>query len=114
MRLALLLAALAPGAAAQAPAQAPRACCSRPQELPPRAPQRRALCHGFVWSLAEPGRCLADYGVGGGACREGALFTLVTVREYALSWNEGLKQCVLISTGKTAPAPLPTCDGNSC
>jgi hypothetical protein len=90
-----------------------RGCCLRPVENPPRAPQKRSLCYGALWSLAQPGRCAAEPGETS-ACRENAFSTLVTVREYTLSWNEGLKQCVLVTTGRSAPAPVSTCDGNSC
>lgn len=101
-----------PGAASAAPA-AGKGCCLRPAENPPRAPQKRSLCYGALWSLAQPGRCAAEPGETT-ACKDNAFSTLVMVREYTLTWDERLKECVLVSTGRAWPAPVQTCDGNSC
>lgn len=92
-----------------------RGCCQRPLETAPRPPRLRSQCHGTLWSLAVPGRCQQEE-LGGGAmiCKDGALYTAVTVREYTLTWNERVKECQLISSGKTAVATVPACDGNSC
>ena len=112
--LALIL-VLAPAAfAADAPLV--KGCCQRPLENPPRAPQKRALCSGNMWSLAQPGRCLlsaADVGEVG-VCREAVFSTLVMVKEYSLSWDERLKECVLVTTGRSWPTVVAACDGNSC
>ena len=112
----LLLAAilsLTPAATFAAEASAVKGCCQRPLENPPRAPQKRALCSGTLWSLAQPGRCVSGNG-DASACRDGMFSTLVMVREYTLSWDENLKQCVLISSGRSWPTVVATCDGNSC
>jgi hypothetical protein len=112
----LLLAALlsfVPGAAYAAEAPAVKGCCQRPLENPPRAPQTRPLCSGTLWSLASPGRCQAGVGEAS-ACREAVFSTLVMVREYTLSWDDRLKQCVLVTTGRSWPTVVATCDGNSC
>jgi hypothetical protein len=107
-----LFLALSPAVHA-AEAGSTKGCCMRPVENPPRAPQKRSLCYGTLWSLAQPGRCSAEPGETS-ACREKAFSTLVMVREYSLSWDEKLKQCVLVSSGRSWPAPVDTCDGNSC
>jgi hypothetical protein len=108
-------AVLAPGAALAAEAPAVKGCCQRPQENPPRAPQKRALCSGNLWSLASHGRCLPSSEPGeAGTCREGAFSTLVMVKEYSLTWDERLKECVLVSTGRSWPTVVAACDGNSC
>jgi len=113
--LAVLLLAASSASAAPVSTEGPAAkgCCLRPVENPPRAPQKRALCFGTLWSLAQPGRCAAEPGEGT-ACRENAFTTLIMLREYSLSWDERLKQCVLVTTGRSWPAPVATCDGNSC
>jgi hypothetical protein len=110
-----LILASTPAAAAapSAEAGATKGCCLRPVENPPRAPQKRTLCYGTLWSLAQPGRCAAEPGETS-ACRERVFSTLVMVREYTLSWDEKLKQCVLVSSGRSWPTPVATCDGNSC
>lgn len=110
---ALLVSASFAAAAPSASAGSAKGCCMRPAENPPRAPQKRALCFGTLWSLAQAGRCAADP-VDGAACRDNAFTTLVTVREYNLSWDEKLKECVLVTSGRSGPAPVATCDGNSC
>lgn len=104
----------APSAAAQegAGVSGP-ACCHRPMELIPRGPQRKSLCSGTLWSHAQGGRCVADHPQKI-RCEENAFETLVTVREYSLSWDEKRKECILTSTGKTGTVQVPTCDGNSC
>ena len=112
MKLALLSLLLAVPAAAQDGAPA-AACCHRPMELLPRAPQRRVLCVGTLWSHAQGGRCVAD-APQKIRCVEEAFETLVTIREYALTWDEKRKECVLLSNGKTGTVQVPTCDGNSC
>jgi hypothetical protein len=93
-----------------------KGCCQRPLENPPRAPQKRALCSGNMWSLASPGRCLMSTVEGGetGICREAVFSTLVMVKEYSLSWDERLKECVLVTTGRSWPTVVAACDGNSC
>jgi hypothetical protein len=93
-----------------------KGCCQRPLENPPRAPQKRALCSGNMWSLAQPGRCLLSTADApeGGSCRESVFSTLVMVKEYSLSWDERLKECVLVSTGRAWPTVVAACDGNSC
>lgn len=101
----------APAAGAAAPAG--KGCCARPVENPPRAPQKRAGCFGALWSLAQGGRCVAEPGESS-PCREAVFSTLVMVREYTLTWDDKLKQCVMMSTGRAWPAPVATCDGNSC
>ncbi len=106
--LTLLLAAPVAAQDAAAPA-----CCHRPSELQPRAPQRRVLCVGTLWSHAQGGRCVAD-APQKIRCEENAFETLVTIREYNLSWDEKRKECTLISSGKTGTVQVPTCDGNSC
>jgi hypothetical protein len=107
--------ALAPAAALAAEAPAVKGCCQRPLENPPRAPQKRAFCSGNLWSLAQPGRCLAGGADGEiGICREAVFATLVMVKEYSLSWDERLRQCVLVSTGRSWPTVVAACDGNSC
>ena len=56
-RLGLFLLALTLGlapAALAADAPLVKGCCQRPLENPPRAPQKRALCSGNMWSLASP------------------------------------------------------------
>ena len=100
-------------AAFSADAPAVKGCCQRPMENSPRAPQKRALCSGTLWSLASPGRCLAGGG-DSGLCREAAFSTLVMVKEYTLSWDERLKQCVLSTSGRSWPTVVAACDGNSC
>jgi hypothetical protein len=115
----LLLASIlawAPAAGLAAEAPAVKGCCQRPQENPPRAPQKRSLCSGTMWSLASHGRCVpgAADGVDPGTCREAVFSTLVMVKEYALSWDERLKECVLVSTGRAWPTVVAACDGNSC
>ena len=114
--LAALILALTPASFAAAPAAAEGAtkgCCLRPVENPPRAPQKRSLCYGALWSLAQPGRCAAEPGESS-VCRDHVFSTLVMVREYTLTWDEKLKQCVLLSSGRSWPTPVATCDGNSC
>jgi hypothetical protein len=112
--LAVMLGAAPAARAATAASPGPgKGCCARPTENPPRAPQKRALCSGTMWSLAQGGRCVAEPGENS-ACREGVFSTLVMVREYTLSWDDKLKECVLVSSGRAWPAPVTTCDGNSC
>ena len=107
---------LTPAAGFAAEAPAVKGCCQRPQENPPRAPQKRSLCSGTMWSLASHGRCLLSTAEAGevGLCREAVFSTLVMVKEYSLSWDERLKQCVLVSTGRAWPTVVAACDGNSC
>lgn len=117
MKLVLLAAALlaaAPSSAAPASEGASsKGCCMRPAENPPRAPQKRTLCFGTMWSLAQPGHCSAEPGETS-MCRENVFSTLVMVKEYNLTWDEKLKQCVLLSSGRAWPTVVSTCDGNSC
>ena len=114
LMLALMM-TLPPAAAFAAEAPSVKGCCQRPLENPPRSPQKRALCSGSLWSLASPGRCLALADGGEvGLCREAAFSTLVMVREYSLSWDDRLRQCVLVSTGRSWPTVVAACDGNSC
>lgn len=104
-----------PASAFSADAPAVKGCCQRPQENPPRAPQKRALCSGSMWSLASHGRCLpAAAGEEPGTCREAVFSTLVMVKEYSLTWDERLKECVLTTTGRSWPTVVAACDGNSC
>lgn len=110
--LALLLLAV-PAAAQDGAGVSGPACCHRPMELIPRGPQRKTLCAGTLWSHAQGGRCVAD-GAQKIRCEENVFETLVTVREYALSWDEKRKECILTSTGKTGTVQVPACDGNSC
>ena len=49
-----------------------------------------------------------------GVCREAVFSTLVMVKEYSLTWDERLKECVLVSTGRSWPTVVAACDGNSC
>jgi hypothetical protein len=113
--LALTL-ALSPALVLAAEPAAVKGCCQRPFENPPRAPQKRALCSGNLWSLAQHGRCVAGVTEPGeaGVCREAVFSTLVMVKEYSLSWDERLKECVLVSTGRSWPTVVAACDGNSC
>lgn len=100
-------------AAAPAGDAAAKGCCMRPVELPPRAPQKRTLCYGSLWSLAQPGKCAAEPGAGS-ACHDNAFSTLVMVREYTMTWDEKLKECVLLTSGRAWPTVVAACDGNSC
>ncbi len=114
LKLALLMTML-PAAAFAAEAPSVKGCCQRPLENPPRSPQKRSLCSGNLWSLAQHGRCLASTVEGeAGICREAVFSTLVMVKEYSLSWDERLKECVLVTTGRSWPTVVAACDGNSC
>ena len=113
MKRLLFVATLALAPAAASSETTVKGCCQRPLENPPRAPQKRALCSGTLWSLAQPGRCVAGTGQAA-ACHDASFSTLVMVREYTLSWNEKMKECVLVTSGRSWPTTVATCDGNSC